>query len=89
MVDCSSVTTEKVTPSSAGEVLAAQRLRRPVSPHLTVYDYQQTWLGGSIWQRFTGAGLSGLLYAYAGAYLAAPLLGWHLESASIAAAMAS
>jgi succinate dehydrogenase (ubiquinone) cytochrome b560 subunit len=29
--------------------------------------------------------LSGTLYAFAPAYLVAPLVGWHLESASIAA----
>lgn len=49
----------------------------------------QTWFSASAWQRITGAGLSGALYVYATAYLAAPLVGWHLESASIAAAVAS
>jgi succinate dehydrogenase (ubiquinone) cytochrome b560 subunit len=33
--------------------------------------------------------LSGSLYAYCSAYAFAPLLGWHLESASIAAAFAT
>lgn len=33
--------------------------------------------------------LSGGLYIFATAYLAAPLFGWHLESASIAAAVAT
>lgn len=69
-------------------LLAQQRLRRPVSPHLEVYDWKQTWFGASIWQRFTGAGLAGLLYGYSLAYLAAPLVGWHLESASLVAAFA-
>lgn len=57
-----------------------------MSPHLAIYDKQQTWFGGSIWQRFTGAAFSGSLYAFAAAYLVAPLAGWHLESASLAAA---
>lgn len=56
-----------------------------MSPHLEIYDKQQTFFGGSIWQRFTGAGFSGALYVFATAYLAAPLMGWHLESASLAA----
>ena len=60
-----------------------------MSPHLEIYDKQQTFFIGSIWQRITGAGFAGLLYTYSAAYLAAPLLGWHLESASMAAAVAA
>ncbi|KAK4142330.1 uncharacterized protein C8A04DRAFT_38431 [Dichotomopilus funicola] len=75
-----------LTPADANAILAKQRLNRPVSPHLAVYDKQQTWFGGSIWMRITGSLFSGSLYVFATAYLAAPLLGWHLESASLAAA---
>ena len=39
--------------------------------------------------RITGATLSGSFYLFGAAYLVAPLVGWHLESASIAAAFAS
>jgi succinate dehydrogenase (ubiquinone) cytochrome b560 subunit len=39
--------------------------------------------------RITGASLSGGLYIFGAAYLVAPLLGWHLESASLAAAFGS
>ncbi len=81
--------TEQATQSDAESLLASQRLKRPVSPHLTIYDPKQIWFGSSIWQRFTGMGLSGLLYGYAGVYLIAPLVGWHLESASLAAAIAT
>jgi succinate dehydrogenase (ubiquinone) cytochrome b560 subunit len=80
------VATQKLTPADANEILAQQRLQRPVSPHLDIYDKSQTWFGGSIWQRFTGGAFSGAMYVGATAYLAAPLLGWHLETASIAAA---
>ncbi|KAK5656716.1 hypothetical protein OQA88_4263 [Cercophora sp. LCS_1] len=80
------VATQKLTPADAHELLAKQRLLRPVSPHLDVYDKMQTWFGSSIWQRFTGAGFSGAMYLFGASYLAAPLLGWHLESASLAAA---
>lgn len=80
------VATQKLTPADGDSILAKQRLQRPVSPHLDIYDKQQTWFGGSIWQRFTGGGFSGAMYVSALAYLAAPALGWHLESASIAAA---
>jgi len=80
------VATQKLTPTDASAILAKQRLNRPVSPHLDVYDKQQTWFGGSIWMRITGSAFSGSLYVFATAYLAAPLVGWHLESASLAAA---
>ncbi|KAK4189154.1 succinate dehydrogenase cytochrome B subunit, mitochondrial [Podospora australis] len=83
------VATQKISAEEARAVLDKQRLNRPVSPHLDIYDKQQTWFGGSIWQRFTGAGLSGGLYVFATAYLAAPYLGWHLESASLVSAFAA
>jgi len=81
------VATESVPAKAAASILAAQRLNRPVAPHLTIYDPAQTWFTPSIWQRFTGAGFSAALYLYAASYLVAPLTGWHLESASLAAAI--
>ncbi|KAH9948589.1 succinate dehydrogenase cytochrome b560 subunit [Amylocystis lapponica] len=65
------IQTESLPPSSSVEILNAQRLKRPSSPHFTIYQPQLTWLG-SIANRFTGAGLSVLLYGYAIAYLVAP-----------------
>jgi succinate dehydrogenase (ubiquinone) cytochrome b560 subunit len=82
----STVATERLTPEDAHTILSQQRLKRPVSPHLDIYDKKQTYFGGSIWQRFTGVGFSGLLYGYSIAYLVAPLTGLHLESASLVAA---
>lgn len=64
-------------------------MKRPISPHLTIYDYSHIWLGASIWTRITGTMFSGSLYVFSLAYLAAPLTGWHLESATLAAAAAS
>ncbi|KAK1835295.1 hypothetical protein QBC39DRAFT_341000 [Podospora conica] len=80
------VATQKLKPADGEAILAQQRLLRPVSPHLEIYDKMQTYFGGSAWQRITGASFSGALYVFGASYLAAPLLGWHLESASIAAA---
>ncbi|KAL3481795.1 hypothetical protein BJX99DRAFT_218247 [Aspergillus californicus] len=70
------------------KILAEQRLRRPVSPHLSIYRPQITWYGSAA-HRVTGIMLSGPLYLWATAYLASPLLGWHLESASMVAAFAA
>ena len=60
-----------------------------MSPHLGIYKIEQTWLGHSAWTRITGCTLSGAAYVYFTAYLAAPLLGWHLETASVASAFAA
>ncbi|CAL00251.1 succinate dehydrogenase cytochrome B subunit, mitochondrial [Aspergillus awamori] len=74
--------------SDPTKLLAQQRLNRPVSPHLSIYRPQITWIGSSI-HRITGIALSGSLYLYASAYLASPMLGWDLGSASAAAAFAA
>lgn len=84
-----SAATQQITPADAQSILAAQRLKRPVSPHLEIYDKAQTWFGNSIFQRFTGGIYTGILYGYSIGYLVAPLAGWHLESASVAAAFAA
>ena len=72
-------------PDSAYQILVKQRQSRPVSPHLSIYRPQITWCLSGL-NRITGCVMSGGLYIFATAYLAAPLLGWHLESQSLAAA---
>ena len=83
-----SVASTTLSQSSADEILVQQRLRRPVAPHLTIYQPQITWILSGL-NRITGVSVSGGLYVFALAYLASPLLGWHLESASLAAAVAT
>ncbi|KAF7544305.1 hypothetical protein G7Z17_g10060 [Cylindrodendrum hubeiense] len=63
--------------------------RRPISPHLGIYKMEQTWFGASAWTRITGCVLSGTMYTYMAAYVVAPLVGLHIESASVAAAFGS
>ncbi|KAJ5908292.1 hypothetical protein N7495_000974 [Penicillium taxi] len=70
----------------ASQILVKQRLNRPVSPHLSIYKPQIGWIGSSL-HRVSGVALSGTLYLWATAYLASPAIGWHLESASMVAAM--
>lgn len=81
-------TTEAVSQQTGASILAAQRRNRPVSPHLSIYRPQVTWIGSSL-NRITGVALSGTMYLFAISYLAAPVFGWHLESASIAASFAA
>ncbi|TEB23250.1 succinate dehydrogenase cytochrome b560 subunit [Coprinellus micaceus] len=66
-----SIKTNSLTPQAGDVILNNQRLKRPSSPHFTIYQPQLTWLG-SIANRVTGAGLSVLLYAFGISYLVAP-----------------
>jgi len=70
------------------QILAKQRLNRPVAPHLGIYQPQITWYGSAL-NRVTGVFLSGGLYLFGAAYLIAPAVGWHLESAAMAASFAA
>ncbi|KAL5503856.1 hypothetical protein ACEPAH_7927 [Sanghuangporus vaninii] len=69
-------------PSQATEVLNSQRLKRPSSPHFTIYQPQLTWVG-SIANRITGTGLSVLLYGFTISYVVFPLLGAPFSSVDI------
>ncbi|KAJ9663868.1 cytochrome b subunit of succinate dehydrogenase, Sdh3p [Neophaeococcomyces mojaviensis] len=80
--------TVSVSSDEAYKLLAEQRVHRPVSPHLGIYQPQVTWYLSAL-NRITGSILSGSFYLFGFAYLVAPAFGWHLESASIAAAFAS
>lgn len=44
-------------PAASQDILNAQRLKRPSSPHFTIYQPQITWVA-SIANRVTGVGLS-------------------------------
>ncbi|KAF9230322.1 SDHC, cytochrome b subunit of succinate dehydrogenase [Melanogaster broomeanus] len=65
------VQTQSLPPAAADEILNTQRLKRPSSPHLTIYQPQLTAIL-SIGNRIAGAALSVLLYGFSLAYLAAP-----------------
>ncbi|ORY19199.1 mitochondrial succinate dehydrogenase cytochrome b560 subunit C [Clohesyomyces aquaticus] len=80
--------TQHVPEAEGQQILAKQRLNRPNSPHLSIYRPQITWYASSL-NRITGIVLSGGLYVFGLAYLAAPTLGWHLETQSLVAAVAS
>jgi succinate dehydrogenase (ubiquinone) cytochrome b560 subunit len=80
--------TKATDPSSAYSILASQRLNRPISPHLTIYRPQVPWVMSGL-SRISGSILSGGFYIFGSAYLAAPLFGWNLDSASMAAAFAA
>ncbi|KAJ6010431.1 Succinate dehydrogenase cytochrome b556 subunit [Penicillium sp. IBT 35674x] len=69
-------------------LVVEQRLRRPVSPHLSIYRPQITWVP-SMLTRITGIALSGGLYLYSTAYLVSPVTGWDIGSESLVAAFSN
>ncbi|EPS39934.1 hypothetical protein H072_6349 [Dactylellina haptotyla CBS 200.50] len=76
------ITTESVPASSADSILASQRLNRPVSPHLTIYQPQLTWYL-SMTTRITGVGLSGIFYLYTIGYVFLSPFGVDMSIANI------
>jgi len=72
---------ENIPPSSQ-VILNSQRLKRPSSPHFTIYQPQITWIL-SIVHRATGVGLGVGLYGFLLGYLAAPVIGIPLDSTHI------
>ncbi|KZS92679.1 succinate dehydrogenase cytochrome b560 subunit [Sistotremastrum niveocremeum HHB9708] len=76
------IQTESVTESASRDILNAQRLKRPSSPHFTIYQPQLTWIG-SIANRITGSALSVLLYGFSLAYLISPAFGMPFDSAAV------
>src|ERR1700710_1981457 len=74
-----------MTPASSYEILVAQRKNRPTSPNLTIYRPQIPWILSGL-HRATGCLLSRGFYVFGAAYLFAPVLGWHIDSVSMAAA---
>ncbi|KAI9672599.1 MAG: hypothetical protein M1831_000034 [Alyxoria varia] len=86
----STITNPKATPAEPSEsmqILKNQRLHRPVSPHLTIYQPQITWVLSAM-NRVTGLALSGPLYIFGSLYLLSPLLGLKITSVGMAAGFA-
>ncbi|KAF9888171.1 hypothetical protein FE257_009166 [Aspergillus nanangensis] len=75
------------TPEQGREILARQRLHRPVAPHLSIYKWQVNSISSAL-ERNTGILFSGPLYLLATSYLFAPYVGWDLSSTSMIAAFA-
>ena len=79
------VATQKMTPTDSYDILVQQRKKRPTSPNLGIYKPQITWILSSL-NRVTGLTVAVPFYLFGLAYLASPLTGMHLDSASLAAA---
>jgi hypothetical protein len=62
------VQTQSLPPSASQEILNAQRLKRPSSPHFTIYQPQLTWIS-SIVNRATGGALSARMLPFLTSHL--------------------
>jgi len=76
------VQTQVVSKDASTDILNQQRLKRPNSPHFTIYQPQLTWVA-SIVNRATGTGLSVLLYGFSLSYIAGPVFGMPFDTAAI------
>ncbi|KAJ2776063.1 cytochrome b subunit of succinate dehydrogenase, Sdh3p [Coemansia javaensis] len=77
---------ETVEPQS---VVAARALKhRPVSPHLSIYQPQMSWVMSGL-HRNMGVLVGGGAYLWAAAYGLAPLVGADLSSVAVAGALAT
>ncbi|ETN38958.1 uncharacterized protein HMPREF1541_07000 [Cyphellophora europaea CBS 101466] len=86
----SHITLKPSTPGFHQSHLAAQRLRRPVSPHITIWRWQSHMLLSAL-QRNTGLLFAGPLYLFLIAHGLSPLLGSDvgISSAGVVAAVAA
>jgi succinate dehydrogenase (ubiquinone) cytochrome b560 subunit len=62
--------------------LAAQRLNRPISPHLSIYRPQTQWISGAL-MRNSAILITAPVYLFGAAYLVSPLMGWHLDTTTL------
>ncbi|KAF8544911.1 hypothetical protein BDD12DRAFT_915206 [Trichophaea hybrida] len=63
--------TINTTDADAYKILVAQRKKRPIAPHLSIYQPQLTWYSA--------------IYAYFASYATTPLVGWQgLDTANLA-----
>jgi succinate dehydrogenase (ubiquinone) cytochrome b560 subunit len=81
------VQTERITEMDNLKLLNTQRMQRPVSPHLDIYQPQLTWLASSA-HRITGVALAGVLYAGSLLYCLHPIYP-SIDSAHLIASWAS
>ncbi|OZJ04851.1 hypothetical protein BZG36_02613 [Bifiguratus adelaidae] len=79
---------DKTVAPGESDILIEQRKRRPVSPHLSIYQPQLTWYASGV-HRITGVAVAGVLYAGSLAYLGAPALGMQFDTQTLVAAVAS
>ncbi|CVK97110.1 related to cytochrome b-large subunit [Fusarium mangiferae] len=68
------------------DILIKQRLNRPVTPNLTIYQVGQVWFSASAWTRITGLSVGGTAYLTLCAHAVAPYLGMRFDSAALVSA---
>lgn len=83
-----SVSTLKVSNDQEQELLNKQRVKRPMSPHLTIYEPQLTAILSSF-HRLTGVAMGFTFYGVTAAYAASSLLSIPFDSTMLVSTFAS
>ncbi|KAM0237149.1 hypothetical protein ACHAPO_004494 [Fusarium lateritium] len=76
----------KLKPEEGQQILVKQRLNRPVTPNLGIYEIGQVWFSASAWTRITGLVVGGTAYLTLGAHAVAPYLGLGFDSTALVTA---
>ncbi|VEU24061.1 DEKNAAC105168 [Brettanomyces naardenensis] len=76
------ITTVKSSDSQEQSILVAQRINRPLSPHLAIYQKQLTAVLSGL-HRITGVALAGGFYAITVAFAAGSILGHPIDPATL------
>ncbi|ODV77285.1 cytochrome b560 subunit of succinate dehydrogenase [Suhomyces tanzawaensis NRRL Y-17324] len=79
------VASVKASHDQEQEILVAQRKNRPLSPDLTIYKPQLTWVLSGL-HRVTGVAMAGGFYALTCGYAASSIFGLGLDSAALVSA---
>ncbi|KAK9446682.1 uncharacterized protein V1518DRAFT_423249 [Limtongia smithiae] len=79
-----SVSSRYVNSTEEQAILTQQRSNRPISPHLTIYKPQISWILSGF-HRLTGVVLAGGFYVLGLSYVVAPVFGMSITSTAIAA----
>lgn len=73
---------QTVTAAQHAEYLASQRHRRPITPHLSIYQPQIHWVSGAL-MRNAAILITAPVYIFGAAYLVSPIMGWQLDTANV------
>lgn len=82
------ITTYKATPDAEQELLKKQRINRPLSPHLEIYEFGMTMTLSSL-HRLSGVAMAFAFYGFTVSYAVLPAIGYSIDAASLAAAFGS
>lgn len=82
------ISTYKASPDVEQAIITKQRLNRPISPHLSIYEFGMTMNLSSL-HRITGVAMGFAFYGFTLSYALLPIVGIHVDAASLASVFGS